>query len=193
MIAGHFGLAAGVKAREQQIPLWALMLATAWLDVVFIPLFASGIEYIEPVPGTPGGYGNSIIHAEYTHSLVGALALSGLYGVLFVRWLGRRAAWVLAAVAFSHWVLDLVVHRGDLPLLPGNLGDLPALGFGLWQYPQIASALELVLVVGGSWLYWTAARRVSPAGDTRAADLAGAVVLGSGLLVLFYDVTGYLG
>jgi hypothetical protein len=38
MIAGHFGLAAGVKGRERQVPLWALMLATVWLDLVFAPL-----------------------------------------------------------------------------------------------------------------------------------------------------------
>ena len=97
MIAGHFGFAAGVKAAEPQIPLWSLMLATAWLDVVFVPLFAANIEWIEPVPGTAGGYGNSIIHADYTHSLLGALVLSGVYGAAFLpRW-GRRAAWRFAA------------------------------------------------------------------------------------------------
>ena len=193
MIAGHFGFAAGVKAAEPQVPLWSLMLATAWLDVVFVPLFAANIERIEPVPGTAGGYGNGIIHADYTHSLLGALVLSGVYGAAFLpRW-GRRAAWVLAAVAFSHWVLDLFVHRGDLPLLPANLGNLPLLGFGLWQYPVVTAIVEFALVAGGSWLYWRAARRVSPIGDTRRADLAAGVVLVSGLVVLFFDFTGTLG
>ena len=42
MIAGHFGLAAGVKGRERQVPLWVLMLATVWLDIVFAPLLAAG-------------------------------------------------------------------------------------------------------------------------------------------------------
>ena len=56
MIAGHFGLAAGVKARERQVPLWALMLATVWLDIVFAPLLAAGVERIENVPGSSGGY-----------------------------------------------------------------------------------------------------------------------------------------
>lgn len=37
MIAGHFGFAALVKAREQRVPLWALMLATVWLDVCLSP------------------------------------------------------------------------------------------------------------------------------------------------------------
>jgi hypothetical protein len=43
MIAGHFGLAAGVKGRERQVPLWALMLATVWLDIVFVPLLAAAL------------------------------------------------------------------------------------------------------------------------------------------------------
>jgi hypothetical protein len=64
MVAGHFGFAAGVKAKERQVPLWMLMLATVWLDVVFAPLLILGIERLEPVPGTKGGYGNSIIHTD---------------------------------------------------------------------------------------------------------------------------------
>jgi hypothetical protein len=55
MIAGHFGFAAAVKSRERRVPLWALMLATQWLDVMFVPLLAMGIERIDPVPGTSGG------------------------------------------------------------------------------------------------------------------------------------------
>ena len=54
MIAGHFGFAAGVKAAEQQTPLWALMLGAVWLDIVFVPLFLTGIEALEPVAGLAG-------------------------------------------------------------------------------------------------------------------------------------------
>jgi hypothetical protein len=75
VLAGHFGLAAAVKSQERQVPLWALMLATGWLDVIF-PLYLSGIETIEIAPGTAVGYGSAIIHADYTHSLIGALALA---------------------------------------------------------------------------------------------------------------------
>jgi hypothetical protein len=194
MIAGHFGLAAGVKAAEREAPLWALMLGTAWLDVIFIPLFAAGIETITPVPGTSGGYGDGIIHADYTHSLLGALILSAIYGAFFLPRFGRRVAWVLAAVAFSHWILDLIVHRGDMPILPANLGNLPRLGLGLWQFPAISAALELLLVVGGTFLYWRAALQATAAsGENRKANVAALVVLLSGVLVLYLDVTGLLG
>src|SRR5689334_20583682 len=71
VIAGHFGLAAAVKAGERRAPLWALMLATVWLDVVFVPLLAAGVERLDPIPGATSSYGTAIIHADYTHSLVG--------------------------------------------------------------------------------------------------------------------------
>ncbi len=188
MIAGHFGFAAGVKARARQAPLWALMLATVWLDVVFAPLLAAGVESFENVPGTNGGYGNAIIHADYTHSLVGALVLAALFGLVAARPWGRRVGTVLGLVVFSHWVLDLVVHRADLPILPGNAGNLPRLGFGLWKVPAASIAVELALVVAGSYLYWRAAVDTARAGpDARRANLLGALVLVAGVLTLALD------
>jgi len=78
VIAGHFGFAAGVKASEPQAPLWALMLATVWLDIVFVPLFLVHAETLTRAPDATGNYGVGIIHADYTHSLLGALVLSAV-------------------------------------------------------------------------------------------------------------------
>ncbi len=128
---------------------------------VFVPLFILGVETLVPAPGLEAGYGHSVIHADYTHSFLGALILSALYGLFFLpRW-GRRTAIVLALMSFSHWILDLVVHRMDMPWLLGNAGNLPRLGFGLWKWPAAAAIVELILVVGGAWLYWRAARGVA--------------------------------
>jgi hypothetical protein len=68
MIAGHFGFAAFAKSREPRVPLWSLMLGTVWLDIVFVPMFLMKLETLEPVRGLHGGYGENIIHADYTHS-----------------------------------------------------------------------------------------------------------------------------
>jgi len=194
MIAGHFGLAAAVKAKERSTPLWALMLATAWLDVVFIPLFIGHIETIEPAPGATTSYGGGIIHANYTHSLLGAIALAAIFGAVGGRIWNRRVGLVLALVVFSHWVLDLVVHRMDLPILPGNALGLPTLGLGLWQLPDISAIVELLLVLVGGFLYWRAAldtERTSQQSSLWSNISAGALAL-SGLLVLFLDFTGLL-
>ncbi len=167
MIAGHFGFAAAVKGRERATPLWALMLATVWLDVIFVPLLLMKIETLKPVPGVHRSYGGNFIYADYTHSLVGAICLSLLLGGLgWLAW-GRRSAIVLALVSFSHWLLDLLVHRADLPILPGNAGNLPRMGFGLWAHPVLAASLELLLVLAGAAIYWQAAYAVSQAAGRR--------------------------
>ncbi len=195
MIAGHFGFAAIVKSRERRVPLWSLMLATVWLDIVFAPLFAMGIETLKPAAGLHGGYGQYVIYADYTHSLAGALILSAVFGLMFFpRW-GRRCAMVLGLVSFSHWVLDLLVHRHDLPILPGNAGHLPRLGFGLWQFKAASIIAELLLVTLGAVFYWRAADSVTAEagrGRTRALVTA-ALIFVSGVIVLALDVTGWAG
>jgi hypothetical protein len=57
-----------------------------------------GVESFDTVPGTSGGYGNAIIHADYTHSLVGVLVLAALFGLVAARPWGRQAGVVLGAV-----------------------------------------------------------------------------------------------
>ncbi|MEO8288235.1 MAG: permease [Chloroflexota bacterium] len=159
MLAGHFGLAAIVKSRQQQLPLWALMLSTSLLDVVFVALYFLGYESYSVVPGTGGGYGEKIFTADYSHSLVGALGISLL--ALIITWVvwGRRNALVIGAVVFSHWILDFVTHRGDLAVLPGNTNGLPRLGLGLWSIQPAAIALELVLCILGAYFYYHASMR----------------------------------
>jgi membrane-bound metal-dependent hydrolase YbcI (DUF457 family) len=165
------------------------MLATVWLDIVFVPLFVMGIETLKPVAGLPGGYGQNLIYADYTHSLVGALALSALFGLLFSwRW-GARCASVLGFVSFSHWLLDLLVHRSDMPILPDNYGNLPRLGFGLWQFKAASVVVELLLVMLGAWCYWRAARATAQdanRGHSRAMITAILILLG-GVAVLALD------
>jgi hypothetical protein len=108
------------------------------------------------------------------------------------RW-GRRNGIVLSAVVFSHWVLDLLVHRADMPILPGNAGDLPRLGLGLWRLPAASAAVELALVVVGTYLYWRAAMKVvSDGGEptTKSATRLAMLMLVSGLTTLGLNLAG---
>lgn len=183
MIAGHFGFAAAVKASAPRAPLWALMLACVWLDVVFVPLFVAGIETIVPLPGTIGGYGEGVIHADYTHSLLGALVISAVFALVAAVWWRRSVALVLGAVVFSHWLLDLPMHHADMPLLPGNAGNFPLLGFGLWRWPAVSALIEIALVLLGTFLYARAAARVDAAQRSRARYVTAALLV-SGFVTL---------
>ena len=193
MIAGHYGLAAATKSYAPRLPLWSLMLSTFLLDVVFIFLNVAGLEYITPAdPALGNSYGNALIHAYYTHSLIGALLIAAVAGALAGwRW-GRRGGMIIAAVVFSHWVLDLLVHRPDLPILPGNAGNLPLLGFGLWQVPLISALAELALVLGGAYLYYRSATGLPSAqgNQRRRALTASGVTAALLLLLLVSDVLG---
>jgi hypothetical protein len=92
---------------------------------------------------------------------------------------------IIAAVVFSHWVLDLLVHRPDLPILPGNAGNLPLLGFGLWQVPLISALAELALVLGGAYLYYRSATGLPSAqGSQRGRALTASGVTAALLLLL---------
>ncbi|GHO60628.1 metal-dependent hydrolase [Ktedonobacter robiniae] len=197
MFAGHFGLAAAVKSKQPQLPLWALMLSTQLLDILFVPLLLTNVETLQPVVGTKGGYGEVIIHADYTHSLVGALLIAICAGVIAWRLWSRNGGLVIGAVVFSHWLLDLLVHRADLPILPGNVGNLPRLGFGLWQFPYISSGLEFVLIVIGGALYFQSAlaRARSVDADQQQRSRTWAIIAGSVtcLLLVLSLVTNVLG
>jgi hypothetical protein len=165
------------------------MLATVWLDVLFIPTFAAGVETVDDAPGTDGGYGDVIIHADYTHSLAGAAVIAIATGWIATRWWRRRGGVVIGAVVFSHWVLDLIVHRDDLAILPGNVGDV-RVGFGLWKSHWGAALVEAALLLVGAYLYWRAASKTErAAGEApRRANLVAALILLGGIVVLLVDV-----
>jgi hypothetical protein len=193
VIAGHFGFAAAVKSRVPAAPLWSLMLASVWLDVVFTPLFLSGVETMAPFGnGSPNAYGGAVIHADWTHSLLGALVIAAVFGLVCAIPWGRKIGAVMGAVVFSHWVLDLPMHHHDLPLLPGNAGQLPLLGFGLWSFPAFSALLELALVALGAWLYWRAAVSVASAGgvERKRAGIAATAIALSGIVTLALNLAG---
>ncbi len=166
MVAGHVGVAVAARLGVRNVPMWAFVLASFWLDVLFVPLFLLGIERLEPVTAGGHGYGANVIRAEYTHALLSVVVIAAAFGAVAARWWGRRAGLVLGAVVASHWLLDLIVHRADLPLLPGNAGDLPLLGFGLWDSIPASVAAELAIVLAASWLYWRVARPTLRTGAT---------------------------
>jgi len=185
MTSGHFGFAAVVKSSAPKVPLWALMLSTYLLDFVFIFLAAFGIESFAPLDPVHPAYGQVLIHADYSHSLIGA-ALIALIAGFVARWAwGKKAGLVIGGIVFSHWLLDLIVHRPDLPFLPGNIGHLPLLGFGLWQLPIVSAVLELALALVGAYLYYRSATK-APAEvlDTRHIKALVAAGVTGVLLVL---------
>ncbi len=152
MFVGHYGVSFGVKKIDPDVPLWVLFIAVQWLDVLWAPLVLLGIEKVRIVPGITASNPLDLYYMPYTHSLLAALLWSG--GALVAYRLlakGSLLSSALVSVAvFSHWVLDWVVHRPDLPLWD----DAGKVGLGLWNRPVLAFALEVLLLFAGMWLYF---------------------------------------
>ncbi len=164
MFIGHYGAALAAKAPEKRLPLWLLFLAVQWLDVMWSGLVMLNVEKLHVVPGFTQGSALDLYYMPYTHSVLGALAISAAFGAvaaLFVR--ERRAALfaVAAGAVFSHWLLDLVVHVQDLPLW----GDGFKVGFGLWRNLWISFPLEIATLVAGAIVYARAVPSRNPNGD----------------------------
>jgi len=84
---------------------------------------------------------------------------------------------LLAALVVSHWVLDLVMHRPDLPL---TVGGAERYGLGLWNSIPGTLAVELPLFLAGVFLY---VRSTAPRDRTGKIALAGLVLF---LLAVYF-------
>jgi len=153
MFVGHYGVSFAARSWDKAIPLWVLFIAVQLLDFAWAPLVLLGIEKVRIVPGITATNPLDLYYMPYTHSLVAALLWSaGAFAAyrLAVRNGGNRAALVVAVAVFSHWVLDFVVHRPDLPIYD----DTAKVGLGLWNFPATAFGLETALLFAGLWLYF---------------------------------------
>ena len=153
MFVGHYGVSFAARRLYPSVPLWVFFIAVQLLDVVWAPLIVLGIEHVRIVPGITASNPLDLYHMPYTHSLVAAVVWSGAAYVGWRVWSARGAAVGAAAAVgwavLSHWLLDAVVHRPDLPLYDNTA----KVGLGLWDRPAVAFALESILLVGGVALY----------------------------------------
>jgi hypothetical protein len=173
MFAGHYSAAFAAKAASPTTPLWVLLLAAQFVDVLWVVAILSGIEQLRLDPSLPSNP-LDLYHMPWTHSLVATLLWAGVaFGAAkTLLKLGTQEAGFVAAVVVSHWFLDLVVHRPDLTIAGGEA----KLGFALWNVPVAAWLLEMLLVAATVAM----ARSASPHDDAGRRLL----VLGGALLAL---------
>ena len=164
MFVGHYGVSFAAKRADRSIPLWALFVAVQLLDVFWSVFVLSGFEKVRIAPGITASNPLDLYYMPYTHSLVAALlwSLAAYVAYRSIRAFGasHRAALLVALAVFSHWVLDLVVHRPDLPLYDNTA----KVGLGLWNYPALAFLLEVAVLFGGMLLYLRSTTATTPLG-----------------------------
>jgi membrane-bound metal-dependent hydrolase YbcI (DUF457 family) len=153
MFVGHYSVGFAIKSDENKIPLWILFIAVQFVDILWGTFILLGIEKVRIVPGITATSALDLYYMPYTHSLLGALVWSafayGLYRISLESDAARKGAVMVALAVFSHWILDFIVHRPDLPLFDDNF----KVGLGLWNFKYLAFALEAAILVGGVLFY----------------------------------------
>jgi hypothetical protein len=162
MFIGHFALGFGAKRWALAVSLGTLFLAAQFVDLLWPTLLLLGIEHVRVVPGITAFTPLDFTHYPVSHSLLAGvgwgIALGGGYALLRRN---RRAAVVIGLLVLSHWMLDFVTHRPDLPILPGV--DARA-GLGLWHSIPATLVVELAIFAGGLALYARATAAVDRIG-----------------------------
>ena len=172
MFLGHFAVAFAAKRAAPAVSLGLLFVAAQLADLLWPLLVLAGVERVAISPGITAITPLDFQHYPYSHSLaalgVWALAFGFIYRI--ARGSGGRAFLVIAGLVLSHWFLDVLSHRPDMPI---GLGESPKMGLGLWNSVPATLAAELALFAAGIAVY---------ARTTRAVDRIGSWAFG-GLIV----------
>ncbi len=162
MFIGHFAVALAVKRAVPRTSLGVLFAAAQLPDVVWPALVLAGAEKVEIRPGDTAFTPLHFAAYPWSHSLL-MVALTGAAAGGIYTWTTkyRAGGFAIAGLALSHWVLDWISHRPDLPLYPGRS---PLVGLALWNSIAATMLVEGGMFAAGAALY---------AGGTVARDRAG--------------------
>lgn len=145
MLVGHFAVGLSAKRIAPAVSVGTFVLASMLADFLWCIFMIAGIEHVQFKPGMGAANYFAASNIALSHSLLMDAAWASLFGAIyFLRRRNPRAAWLMFAVVLSHWPLDWISHRPDMPLSPGVHRYF---GLGLW-----ASTPAALLVEGGFWV-----------------------------------------
>jgi hypothetical protein len=177
MFVGHYAVALAAKRAAPKTSLGVLVVAAQFADLLWPIFLLFGWERVEIVQGNTAFNDLSFTHYPFTHSLAMLVLWAVAFGLVYKVATGyMRGALIVAGLVVSHWILDLVVHVPDLPLVPGGG---PMLGLGLWNNVIATVVVESLLLLAGLWIYL----RTSPPGP-------GMKTVAFWLLIAFIVVVG---
>lgn len=156
MFIGHYAAGLASKKLSKSLPLLLAFVAVQFLDLIWPIFVLLGIETVRIEEGITKLVPLNFTYYPYSHSLLMTVVWSLLFGsIYFIVTKNRLHSWILGGLVFSHWILDLIVHRPDLPLSP--FSDYKV-GMGLWNYPLMEIVVEFGLFLTGIYIYYTSAR-----------------------------------
>ena len=176
MLVGHHAVAYVAKRITPRVPLGVLLAAALFPDLLVSVDQLTGVEHARSTPGITAFSSLDGYDIAISHSLATSVFWSLLVGFAYFWWRrNRRGAIVVSVAIFSHWVLDVVSHRPELPLAP----SVPVyFGFGLWNSVPMTLAVEGTLWVWSIALYVRATRPTSRGGTIGLVPLIGIPTIG---------------
>jgi membrane-bound metal-dependent hydrolase YbcI (DUF457 family) len=154
MFLGHYAVALASKRAATKPSLGTYFMAASFLDLLWPVFLLLGIERVQIDPGNTVVTPLNFTDYPYSHSLLMTIVWSTLFAgtYYFIRKNAKGAMLLWIAVA-SHWVLDAITHRPDLPLYPGS--DV-FIGFALWNSLTGTIVVEFGMYVAAVLLYLNA-------------------------------------
>ena len=150
MFLGHVAVGLAVSAKEPRLRLGTAVLAAQWADTVWPVFVLAGIERVTIAPGDTVVTPLRFDHYPWSHSLVALTAWAIVFGAVVLARGGTRLAAGLSGIAVvSHWVLDAISHRADMPIGIGG----PKVGLGLWNSVPATVIVEAALFAGAIAIY----------------------------------------
>jgi len=158
MFIGHFGVAFAAKKAAPRVSLGALFAAAQFADLLWPTLVLLGIEEVRVQPGVTVVTPLDFVSYPYSHSLVLLVVWGAAFGGAYVALRRARpsAGLAIALLVVSHWFLDVLMHRPDMPLTP--LPGSTRVGLGLWNSLPASLAVEFAVFAGGVAVYLGATR-----------------------------------
>jgi hypothetical protein len=148
---GHFGVALAAKRAAPRTSLGTLVMAAQFLDLLWPLFLLMGVERVDVAPGNTAITPLDFVSYPLSHSLLAALGWAALFaGIYRIVKRDSRGAVCLWFVVVSHWVLDALTHRPDLPLFPGSSTYV---GLGLWNSRVGTVLVESALFAFGATIY----------------------------------------
>jgi hypothetical protein len=142
MFLGHFAVALGAKRAAPRTSLGTLVFAAQFADMLWPIFLLLGLEQVRIAPGVTRVSPFDFISYPWSHSLVAQLVWGFALGIVyFAAARNMRNAIIVGACVPSHWLLDFISHRPDMPLYPGSA----CYGLGLWKSLPATLAVELAL------------------------------------------------
>lgn len=151
MFIGHFGVGLAAKKIDSKPSLGTLFMASQFIDLLWPIFLILELEKVKIDPGNTAFTPLDFIYYPFSHGFVSVLIWSVLFGIVyyFIR-KNVKTSILLGSLVMSHWILDLITHRPDLPLMPWS--ELKV-GLGLWNHVIITLVIELLIFSAGAYLY----------------------------------------